>query len=191
MIKIFIIGYQHSGTTLLHQLLKAHPQVGWIENEENYIEYDKDKHWVEMMAKKKVADLKKFAWGEKTPWIDVKGHRIISLCNKWCKYFKRDARILHIIRNPLDVCLSLNPNPDYIRGVIDIILRSLPVVINYLNSNRRAATIVFEDLVCDPENKLESILNFLGLETNDKIIKKIMSSELKFGKINSDRALKE
>ena len=43
MVKIFITGFRHSGTTMLHQLIKAHPQVGWIENEESFIEFDKPK----------------------------------------------------------------------------------------------------------------------------------------------------
>jgi len=39
MVKIFITGFKHSGTTMLMQLVQAHPQVGGIENEASYIEY--------------------------------------------------------------------------------------------------------------------------------------------------------
>jgi hypothetical protein len=45
MSKILITGFRHSGTTMLMQLLRAHPQVGWIEDEESYIEFDKDRDW--------------------------------------------------------------------------------------------------------------------------------------------------
>ena len=91
MVKIFVTGFRHSGTTMLMQLLRAHPQVGWIEMEESYIEFDRPKDWVLMHASRRVPNMKKYAWGEKIPWgnrnTDVDGKRAIGMIKKWLKFF--------------------------------------------------------------------------------------------------------
>jgi hypothetical protein len=46
MTKILITGFMHSGTTLLLQLINSHSEVGWIQFEDGYIEFDKPKEWV-------------------------------------------------------------------------------------------------------------------------------------------------
>jgi hypothetical protein len=189
MTKILITGFRHSGTTMLMKLLRAHPQVGWIEDEESYIEFDKDRDWILMLAKKKVPNLKKFAWGEKIPWAvrpnDMEAERAIKFSKKWLKYFK-DGRVLHILRHPADVLLSG-------AGVIGDIekkywMSSVPKMIEFCNSNKRCSTIVYEGLLTNPEIHLLHIFKFLGLDTNQKIIKKVRNTKLKFGKINLDRA---
>lgn len=193
MVKIFITGFRHSGTTMLHQLIKAHPQVGWIENEESFIEFDKPKEWVLAMATHKVPDLKKYAWGEKIPWgtrdEDFNGERAIGMMKKWLKYFKGQARILHILRHPLDVALSGRGAATKV-GEKDweYIMSSVPKVIDFVNSNKRCKTIIYEELLYEPEESISQILDFLSLENTPKIVRKIATTPLKFGKINSERA---
>jgi len=192
MVKILITGFQHSGTTMLHQLIKAHPQVGWIENEECYIEYNKPKEWVLMFARKRVENLKKYAWGEKVPWghreNDIEGKRPIAIIKKWMKYFKNDAKVLHIVRHPLDVVLSGHPGNKIVESNLSFVLDSVSRVINFTNTNKRCSSIVYEDLLTDPETHLHNIFTFLNLKSNNKIIKKVINSQLKFDKINADRA---
>ena len=110
MTKILITGFKHSGTTLLMQLIRAHPQVGWIEFEKSYIEFDKPKDWIEMMARKRVKNLKRDVWGEKIPWgtrdNDRKAKRAIGFSTKWLRYFGKGARVLHIIRHPIGTASS-------------------------------------------------------------------------------------
>jgi len=191
MRKIFITGFRHSGTTMLHQLVKTHPQVGFIEDESSYIEYDKPVEWILMFAKKKVPDLKNYAWGEKLPWgnrkTDVNGIRPVNFINKWLQYFKGEARILHILRHPVDAILSTGIGK--IEGYDwNLIINTVPIVIDCLNMDKRCATVVYEDLVTNPKVHLNNIFNFLSLETNDKIVEKVINTQLKFGKINADRA---
>jgi len=192
MTKILIIGFRHSGTTMLMQLLRAHPQVGWIEFEESYIEFDKPKEWVLMMAKKKVENLKKYAWGEKIPWAlrenDRYGERAISFSKKWLKYFRKDARVLQILRHPIDVGLSGRPGNNVGKKEVKYMKSSIPKVIEFINSNGRCATVVYEDLITNPEIHLSNIFRFLKLNDDKKIVKKIINTPLKFGKINSERA---
>jgi hypothetical protein len=185
MRKIFITGFQRSGTTLTHALIKAHPQVGWIEDEQNYIEFDKGKDWVLMMGSKKVPDMKQFAWGEKIPWTDDNGKRIIGLMDMWLRYFKKQARIIQLIRHPLDVALSISPA---LRDELDFVLKSVPIITDYLNDIDRAASLQFEELVLNPKEKLKSLFEFLDLDNDNKTIEKVMNVDLKFGKINTERA---
>ena len=193
MTKILITGFRHSGTTMLHQLIKAHPQVGWIENEESFIEFDKSKEWMLLMASHKVQDLKKYAWGEKIPWgtrpVDYNGERAINMIKKWLKYFKGQGRVLHILRHPLDVALSGRGDSTKI-GEKDweYIMSSVPKVIDFVNSNKRCKTIIYEELLYEPEEVISEILDFLNLENTPKIVKRIATTPLKFGKINPERA---
>ena len=192
MVKILITGFKHSGTTMLHQLIKAHPQVGFIENEEGFIEFDKPKEWVLMFAQKTAGNLKRNAWGEKLPWgtrgNDIKAKRPIGIITKWLKYFKYDGRVIHILRHPLDVVLSgLNGNK-VVQSDLNFILDTVPKVINFTNTKKKCASIVYEDLLTKPEIHLRNIFEFLNLKTSDNIIKKVINTSLKFGKINADRA---
>ena len=193
MTKILITGYRHSGTTMLMQLLRSHPQVGWIEFEESYIEFDKPREWVLMMARKKVPDLKKYAWGEKIPWgnrkSDKDGKRAIEFSRKWLKYFKGEARVLHILRHPIDTILSGRGSSIQVpKKEFNHLVNTLEKYIDFVNYSKRTQTIVYENLVLEPKKYLSEIFNFLGLNNNKKIVDKVANSDLKFGKINSDRA---
>jgi len=190
MVKILITGFRHSGTTMLMSLVRAHPQVGWIEFEESYIDYDKPKNWILMQGRKKVPNMKKYAWGEKIPWgtrdTDVNGKRAIRITKKWLKFFGGKARVLHILRHPFDVAIS---------GVGKIgkkdwkyISTTVPIVIDYMNTRPKCATIVYEDLVIRPQIHLRNIFQFLNLDSDPKTVQKIIDTPLKFGKINADRA---
>jgi len=193
MVKIFVTGFRHSGTTMLMQLLRAHPQVGWIEFEEGFIEFDEPKNWVLMHASRRVPNMKKYAWGEKIPWgtrdTDVDGKRAIRMIKKWLKMFKGKARVLHILRHPVDVALS-GPGSRTKVGKKDwkFITTTVPKVIDFMNERPKCATIVYEDLLTDPQTHLTNIFNFLNMKSDKKIIESVANTELKFGKINSDRA---
>ena len=192
MTKILITGFQHSGTTLLAQLINSHPEVGWIEFEEGYIEFDKPKEWIVMMAKKRVPNLKKYAWGEKIPWgnrnNDKNGKRVIEFSKKWLKFFGKDARILHILRHPIDVAASGSLNNSPGREALHLIFKSLPKYIDFINTDRRCATIVYENLLLNPELHLLKIFKFLNLRDDKEALKNVMNTTLKFGRINPERA---
>ena len=191
MIKVLITGFRHSGTTMLHQLIKAHPNVGWIENEESLIEFDKPREWVLKLAERNAGNLNKNAWGEKIPWgtrdTDIGAKRAIAMSNKWLKYFRKEARVLNILRHPLDAILS-GGSDKIDKKVFKHIMDGLPKYINAMNPSGRFATIVYEDLVTHPATHLPNIFQFLNLPSDKKIINRIINTELKFGKINASRA---
>jgi hypothetical protein len=193
MNKVLITGFKHSGTTLLHQLIDAHPQVGHIENEKNLITYDKPVEWVLLFASKYVSNLKKKMWGEKIPYgksISDDENKAIEMITKWLKYFKDEARVIHIVRHPLDVVLSGSLHRrNYMQSDLDFILRSVSKVIDFTNPINKCATLIYEDLVSNPSYYLYRIFSFLGLDTDRETIKRVVDApELKFNKINSNRA---
>lgn len=192
MVKILITGFKHSGTTMLLGLLRNHPQVGWIEMEEAYIEYDKPKKWVLQMASKRVPNLKEKAWGDKIPWgnrpEDKDAKRPIEFTKKWLKYFGKQSRVLHIIRHPIDTASSGRPDGNPGEGTLKQILNSLPPYIDFINKSSYAATIVYEDLLINPKEHLHNIFNFCDLISSEKILNRVMNGPLKYGKINADRA---
>jgi len=182
--KIFIIGYQHSGTTLLSQIFQAHPQVSRLFNEANLAEFHKSMKEMEHIVSDEIYPdgNKDWAWGDKTPWLDGDGERIIKLSKRWLKYFKKQGRVIHILRHPLDVALSLNPS---LEKQLDPILSSLPIVINYINSENRATTILYEDLVLFPRTTIFYIFEFCGLSTDQKTLNRVINTDYKFGKLGS------
>jgi len=192
MTKIFITGFRHSGTTMTLSLIKAHPQVGWIENEESYIEFDKPKEWVLQMASHKVDDLKKYAWGEKIPWSvrpeDKDGKRVIQITKKWLKYFGKNARCIQVLRHPLDVFLSSRGENVILEKELKWQVNTVDKVIDFMNTQPQCGIVIYEDLVSDPELHLAKIFEFLNLNNTKKIVDKVINTPLKFGKINADRA---
>jgi len=192
MTKIFITGFRHSGTTMTMQLIKAHPQVGWIENEESYIEFNKDRKWILMMAGQKVENLRKYAWGEKIPWgirpTDKNGKRAIEMSKKWIKFFGKDAKVIQVLRHPIDVFLSDRGGNKILQKEFSWLTNTVDKVVDYMNTNKRCGIVIYEELVSYPEIVLPRIFKFLELNVNDKIINKVINTPLKFGKINSDRA---
>ncbi len=190
--RIFITGFRHSGTTMTMQLIKSHPQVGWIENEESYIEFDKPKKWVLMMAGQKVDNLKKQSWGEKIPWgvrpEDKNGARAIKMIKKWLNYFEEKGRVVQVLRHPVDVIMSGRNGNNIPQKELNWQVNTVERVIDTINKNKRCGVVVYEELVSFPEIVLPRLFEFLNLNSNPKVIKKIINTPLKFGKINADRA---
>jgi hypothetical protein len=193
MTKILITGFRHSGTTLLLQLLRSHPQVGWIEFEEGYIEFDKPREWIIGMAQKRVSNFKKYAWGEKIPWgirpDDKYAERAIKFSKRWLRFFGKKARIIQMLRHPIDAASSGRDDGNPGHDALEFMTTSLPKYIDFINLDKRCATLVYENLVLEPAVYLPKVFKFLGLDSKSEIVENIiLNEELKFKRINPDRA---
>ena len=185
MVKILITGFKHSGTTLLHNLIKDHPQVGWIEFEEALIEYDKSPQWILAMAQNSGVNLKNEAWGEKLPWgtreNDWKAKRAIMFTKKWLHYFRKEARVLHILRHPLDVALSRYPSKSSVNNtkidkkMLQYYLNSVPQYLGFIADQKYCATVVYEELLERPDIMLWNVFHFLNLDKNPNTIRNIIA----------------
>lgn len=193
--KILITGFRHSGTTLTRLLIQAHPQVEYIFDEDSLIEYEQSKQWMLKVVQNKVSDLKKFSWGEKIPWAvrvnDKNAERAINFSKKWLSYFNNSARIVHVLRHPIDVVLSGTNSKqitDENKKTLDMLLNSVPKYIDFVNSDKRCSTLVYEELLLNPQEKLQYLFDFLNLEFNSSVYDVIKKTQLKFGGINPKRA---
>ena len=101
MSNILIIGHQRSGTTLLRRLINAHPSVYvmfhevWILNKDN-IKNDPKKGGLGIGEPS----------GEKIVYVNRNTTAVKEYIRTWRSCFRKDTRVIHIVRHPLDVALS-------------------------------------------------------------------------------------
>lgn len=195
MTKILITGFRHSGTTMTRLLIQAHPEVEYIFDEESFIEFDRPKEWIVKIVQNKVSNPGSTAWGEKIPWgnreTDKDAKRAIQFSKKWLKFFGSKARVVHVLRHPIDTAIS-GPGDGSMgvehRRALKNILNSVPKFIEFANSDKRCASVIYEDILINTKSTLANLFSFLSLDFNDKIYKKIINTQLKFGGINAERA---
>lgn len=216
--KIFITGFQRSGTTLLRNLFFLHPEMKHVFHEKCIL-----KHFSSKKQMRKIKQLPDFItlneknrkgkyrvptkvninfdlvddnWGEKVPYYSLvfkKGFHgpMKKYCEMWNDFFYPDCKIIHIIRHPLDVGLSTKKR-GYSRGVTKPIRqykKAVPKVLEIFNDFSNVITFKYEDLVMKPTKTLKFLFGKCGLDNRDKIINKIMNSDVYwFGFINPDRA---
>jgi len=181
-IKILIIGFQRSGTTLLRRILQYHPNIIKCFHE----------RWV-LNNPKLYDNLDKYNWGEKIPWYGS-STKIIDYSNKWLKLFKNEARIIHIIRNSKDVAISnfkfKTLNKKSTKNKCEMSVSKLQK--EFIN-NKYYKEISFEDLVTDPFKITTEIFKFCQLDNSEKTINEVISPGKDkwryFNSIESSRAL--
>jgi len=201
--KILVIGYQRSGTTLLRRLISLHPDVIHMIHEKRILRHGKNKqqimNYVNHFPECKKCTLQN-TWGEKVPFYDNTGGMGSAYCKRWVNMFGKDARIIYIIRHPLDIAISnVKMKKSKARSVpklTNILQRIYPQTFETLRNRpdvlKKMMIISFETLVTKPDESLKRIFDFCGLRTDDDIIQRIAGSKKKqlryFDGINSKRA---
>jgi hypothetical protein len=145
-------------------------------------------------------NMKKANWGEKMPyWVPrfaKNGYKgaVGKYCRTWNEYFGKEARILNIIRYPLDVAISTK-NRGWARGLrgpLRQYRKTLPAVIRQFKNHdiNNIMHVQFENLVTDPTETLKEIYKFCGLRNGDKVVSKVVNNKniFRFKGINSKRA---
>lgn len=157
--KILVIGFQRSGTTLTRKLIEAHPDVSEIFHEKRILN-----------KPKKLAEIEYKIWGDKVPWNSMTGNEIIDYANRWAKKFNGDYRIIHVMRNPEGAARS-NIRLGWLGGfnLAKRIEESVKKVHNKLKHlNYKAFRL--EDLTAGPKAVLSDVYNFCELRIEDGIL---------------------
>ena len=200
-IPVFIAGMPRSGTTLLEQILHAHPdihgigEVRYIDDilqSHKYIE-DFNKHLFTQKLRPDSPSLTPEEFGKlyidkitRTP-EEKKARRIINkaISNfSWLGVIATAlprAKIIHINRNPLDSCLSTytrqfrSDEQPYSYDLVNLGLfyQSYADLMEHWHSviPDMILNVQYEDIVNDFENQARRIIDFLGLPWNDQCLR--------------------
>ena len=151
----FLVGNQHSGTSVSLAVLGAHSRIHAIPYETKLMEKDSER-WFRMGLKN--FDLRAIAagkhrWIEKTPNHILKIEQILE----WCP----EAQIVLVLRDGRDVAASLKKRTGRLQEGIE----------NWVSRNRHSQkfwdhpnvhVFKYEDLIVNFDQTLQSILQFLG-----------------------------
>jgi hypothetical protein len=181
--KILIVGFGRSGTTLTYRIYGRHPQVKKALLEACTLAFYKNKK--QLLRKKpffkgtcceKVIygsdKLRKSAFGT----IDMS---IVDYCERWLDWFGNEARIIHLVRHPLDTLFSLMAKkarrmklttgfeieklPDDIRErLIEGYLNVVPKYPNLIYQLPQTLTVKYEDIIMD-RNTIKRMYEFCNL----------------------------
>lgn len=196
---VFLVGFPRSGTTLTEQILDAHPGVVTIDEQTPLTETIKQFRalrlpgdypvGLERLTPDQVRRLRAFYWkvaDERKPGRDGrllvdKLPLLILHLGIITRLFPR-ARLIVALRDPRDACLSavmqvMTPNSSMAH------LNALPKAIHFyarvmghwLTLRERLPLpwiqSRYADLVSDPEPHIRRLIEFLGLEWNDAVLR--------------------
>jgi hypothetical protein len=226
--KILVFGMHRSGTTLLADLLRRHPQVRHVFHESVILQFDPrtlfaaktlpdheliqdhGELWrasnVRRVDFRPDFDLATSTWGAKMSYpgpVILQEWRgsALDYAITWLRHFGNEARILHLVRHPFDVFASASRRwadhdrhrDNYGKLTLDRLCRdwchALDTLLPALSGDSRVQTLRFETLLTEPEDTLSDAFSSTGLNTDEGLIKRILSSDLVFfGKVRPDRA---
>lgn len=178
---IFVVGPPRSGTTLVQNILRAHPRIAGLDGETGfffrwnildlrYPEIDRETMASALGSSRDIievfdslADIVKHQnnadfFVEKTPEHALK-------IDFLCKRFPR-SKIVFVVRDPRDGYLSAKRNPRVQVGNIPLYARLWHQSVSKLNAtnSRTIASVRYEDLCKDPGRSIERIMTFLEIE---------------------------
>lgn len=194
-IPVFVAGMPRSGTSLIDQIIDAHPKAAGV-GELNSIErfatelakhyhsdleppecfgpYTKPAKWTKV-ANKYVREIQKLAppGAERIVNKALGNNKLVGLL---AKLFPK-TRVIHAIRDPRDVAIScymggFNNNLHAWTTQIDWVSHSWQQSMRMMEHWKQTLDIPildvhYERLVADPENEMPRIIEFLGLEWDD------------------------
>jgi tetratricopeptide (TPR) repeat protein len=184
----FIVGMIRSGTTLLDQIVSAHPDVTATGEGSFWGAVGDAVHarWMqEAPSREEVGDLaarylQSVGMADPSmPFTDKMplNYRHLGLIHAVFP----EARILHLRRDPFDTCLSIyttffggGPNFVYSRFHIAAFYRSYLEFMSHWRCVLPADRLLeldYEDLVLDPEPEIRHVIAFLGLQWDDACLR--------------------
>jgi len=174
--KILVVGFPRSGTSLSHRIFAKHPEVKGMLFEKWVLKQGATKK--ELIRK---YPMFKYTCGEKVIWekrvtgkIGKTDQNIIDYCLKWNEWFKDEARIIQIIRHPFDSLNSLVlskkrfPRGPSFKTIYPEYLNNASRFINGIKSIPNCMTIKYENLISKPEKMIKKMYKYCNIDTNHK-----------------------
>lgn len=162
----FIVGCGHSGTTLLSAKLGNHPDVYNIGRETKIFLPNKGLYCSREIVREwcfAAEQLEKSHVLEKTPKHVQAVERI--------KKILPDAKIVFIVRNPLDNCVSLYNRYKNMKIAVKRYIQDNKATRKMRDAYPMSSYLVkYEDLTEHPEQTFKEVCKFLGLEWNSNIL---------------------
>lgn len=173
--KILVVGFPRSGTSLMHRIIKRHPEVKKMFFETNML--------------KRVGTETENTLNHFFPQRETIGEKIIyekdrmgkqstsptpvDYCKMWNKRFKRQAKIIQIIRHPYDVWNSLIIKKYIRRNIKHSVPRMtekyfdfIPNYFERISEFKNCFTVKYEDLILNSDIIIPQIYEHCGLSTN-------------------------
>ncbi len=189
---VFILGCYNSGTTLLHKLLAAHPDIGSMPNEGQFYtsqlprgaDVGLPRLWALMPEyfylkedSETNIDLnrlkREWAWFYNHPRKKVLIEKTIvnSARSRWLQRHFSDSYFIIIFRNGYAVSEGIHRKEGH---GLDIAARqwavSNEILLNDMDSLQNKYVLTYENLVRNPELEMAGITAFLGLKDIDKSV---------------------
>jgi len=188
--KILVIGFQRSGTTLLRRMIQAHPDVRKIFHETFFVSKLKTKKNMEDTIS---FDIDALNWGEKIPYYSKvrRDMTATEYCNRWFRLFGKEARVVHIIRHPIDVALSTQKKIGLkdINRPLSFYRKSVRKTTEEITGRKYVLNVKYEELLQYPQEVMERIFEFCGLRTDVNIESRMTrTKKAKYKKIDPSRA---
>jgi tetratricopeptide (TPR) repeat protein len=185
---LFIVGFPRSGTTLMGQVLAAHPDCTVLDEQETLAEparaFLMDTGGLDRLAKLDGDELEPFRlayWRKIAAWGDVEGRVLVdklpmnSLGLPLISKLFPDARVMFVRRDPRDVVLSCFRRQFAANAVgrqfftlegaaryYDLVMRLAELYLDKVELNLRIQR--YEDLVADFDAQSGEMCRFIGLE---------------------------
>lgn len=199
--KLYLIGFQRSGTTLLRRLISLHPQVVSVLHEARILTYgqnEKDVRRRALEAAQKdlgegiLTDLDSQNWGTKVPYVN-EPEKVLERCKRWIAMWP-DAYVLNIVRDPVDTALSnfktfQMPHETFVLAYQLCMKTLLPDLSTLPPVHFRH--VRFEALVRRPVKVLSNLFGWFGINPSftQRIVESARKKELRyFDGISKDRA---
>jgi len=171
--QILITGFQRSGTTMLRRILNAHPHIRVMFHEQFLLrQYNSKKGVLKFLKAKKIHPYDE-NWGEKCPFYPaIRQVPVIDYCRRWNEYFGKTSRILHIVRHPVDVALSVQAKAaskgKKVKGGFEKPYEMFREWMRYyvpkINNMKNTFSFKYEDLLMDPDTLLPLIFEYLHID---------------------------